>query len=102
MAFEATIHEVLPELVSLRRELHAHPEIRYEERWTSDRIAAFLDGIVCRIRVDTRKVRGSSRRFVGAGRIRLRCGRTWMRSSWTRSPVSPRFAGPASDACLRT
>ncbi|MCX5759033.1 MAG: M20 family metallopeptidase [Candidatus Hydrogenedentes bacterium] len=45
MAFEATIREVLPELRLLRRELHAHPEIRYEERWTSDRIAAFLDGI---------------------------------------------------------
>lgn len=31
-----------PEIRALRRELHQHPEIRFEERWTSDRIAAFL------------------------------------------------------------
>ena len=37
------VRDVLPEVVELRRELHAHPEIRFEERWTSDRIARFLD-----------------------------------------------------------
>lgn len=36
------IRRALPELVSLRHELHQHPEIRFEEAWTSDRIAAFL------------------------------------------------------------
>ena len=38
-----TIQEILPELIALRHELHTHPEIRFEEKWTSDRIAAFLD-----------------------------------------------------------
>ncbi|MBX3177573.1 MAG: amidohydrolase [Candidatus Hydrogenedentes bacterium] len=36
------IQPLLPELVALRRQLHQHPEIRFEERWTSDRIALFL------------------------------------------------------------
>jgi amidohydrolase len=40
---ENTLRELLPELVELRRELHRHPEIRFEEKWTSDRIARFLD-----------------------------------------------------------
>jgi amidohydrolase len=38
-----TIAGVLSEIVSLRHELHEHPEIRFEERWTSDRVARFLD-----------------------------------------------------------
>jgi len=41
----ATIAGVLPGIVALRHELHQHPEIRFEERWTSDRIARFLDGL---------------------------------------------------------
>lgn len=39
----ATIDELKPEIVELRHELHQHPEIRFEEQWTSDRIARFLD-----------------------------------------------------------
>lgn len=39
------IEDLLPTLVKLRHELHQHPEIRFEEHWTSDRIAQFLDGI---------------------------------------------------------
>ncbi len=31
-----------PEIVSLRHELHTHPEIRFEEHWTSDRISRYL------------------------------------------------------------
>lgn len=41
-AFDKTIDALLPEIVALRRELHEHPEIRFEEHWTSDRIARFL------------------------------------------------------------
>lgn len=40
---DATILEILPELVELRHELHRHPEIRFQEHWTSDRVARFLD-----------------------------------------------------------
>ncbi len=32
-----------PELVGLRHELHQHPEIRFEEQWTSNRLARFLE-----------------------------------------------------------
>ncbi|MBP8130966.1 MAG: amidohydrolase [Candidatus Hydrogenedentes bacterium] len=39
----STIAEILPEITALRHELHGHPETRFEERWTSDRIARFLD-----------------------------------------------------------
>ncbi len=38
-----TIDSLVPEIASLRHELHEHPEIRFEEKWTSDRIAQFLD-----------------------------------------------------------
>lgn len=38
-----TIASVLPEIIALRHELHQHPEIRFEEKWTSARIARFLD-----------------------------------------------------------
>jgi len=40
--FRKTIAASLPEITVLRHELHAHPELHFEERWTSDRIAAFL------------------------------------------------------------
>lgn len=40
---DSTIQAILPELVELRHELHQHPEIRFEEVWTSDRVARFLD-----------------------------------------------------------
>ncbi len=33
---------LVPEIQALRHELHQHPEIRFEEHWTSDRIAAYL------------------------------------------------------------
>lgn len=38
-----TVGRIVPEMTALRHELHQHPEIRFEERWTSDRIARFLD-----------------------------------------------------------
>ncbi len=40
---QATIEGLTPEIVALRQELHAHPELRFEEHWTSDRVARFLD-----------------------------------------------------------
>jgi len=43
LPLHATVDGVLPEIVALRHELHQHPEIRFEEQWTSDRIARFLD-----------------------------------------------------------
>lgn len=43
------IAAVVPDMTLLRHELHRHPEIRFEEHWTSNRIARFLDeaGIAC-------------------------------------------------------
>ncbi|HUW60725.1 MAG TPA: amidohydrolase [Candidatus Bathyarchaeia archaeon] len=43
-SFDSILAEILPGLVQLRRELHAHPEIRFQEQWTSDRISQFLAG----------------------------------------------------------
>lgn len=37
------VRRVVPEAIALRHELHRHPEIRFEEAWTSDRIARWLD-----------------------------------------------------------
>lgn len=41
-AIRNTIGQLTPAVIALRHELHQHPEIRFEERWTSDRIAQFL------------------------------------------------------------
>jgi len=37
------IATITPTIAGLRHELHEHPEIRFEEVWTSDRVAKFLD-----------------------------------------------------------
>ena len=42
---KATIEGLTPEIVRLRHELHEHPEIRFQEKWTSDRVAQFLDDV---------------------------------------------------------
>ena len=36
------ITDIMPEIIALRHEFHSHPELRFEERWTANRIAAFL------------------------------------------------------------
>ena len=41
-SFRKYIQTILPEIVDLRHTLHQHPEIRYEEHWTSNTIADFL------------------------------------------------------------
>ncbi len=39
---ESTLTELLPELVEFRRDLHAHPELGYEEHRTCERVCAAL------------------------------------------------------------
>ena len=39
------VEEIIPEIVALRHELHSHPELRFEEHWTSKRIADFLSAL---------------------------------------------------------
>lgn len=43
--FAATISELQPELVSLRHALHQHPELGYEETWTSATLLQQLERI---------------------------------------------------------
>jgi amidohydrolase len=40
--FDSDIAGILPEITVLRHELHAHPELGFEEHWTAERIAAAL------------------------------------------------------------
>jgi len=40
-----TIDDTLPDLVAMRREMHAHPELSREEAWTADFVAARLRGL---------------------------------------------------------
>jgi amidohydrolase len=39
---EKSTEDITGEIIALRHELHQHPEIRFEERWTSDWISRFL------------------------------------------------------------
>ena len=39
---DSIIGSILPSIIQLRHDLHAHPEIRFEEEWTSDRVSQFL------------------------------------------------------------
>lgn len=41
--FADSIARHLPDIVALRHELHTHPEIAFEEKWTSNRLAQFLE-----------------------------------------------------------
>jgi hippurate hydrolase len=41
-ALRATINEVTPRLTTLRHDLHAHPELRFQEIWTADRLTHCL------------------------------------------------------------
>ncbi len=43
--FSEHIQRVLPDIVKLRRELHASPELSFKEYSTSRRIRALLDGL---------------------------------------------------------
>ena len=36
------IGKILPEIITLRHELHQHPELCYQEHWTSQRVQRFL------------------------------------------------------------
>ena len=42
-AIDRFIESILPEIIEFRHELHQHPEIRFEERWTSERIVKQLN-----------------------------------------------------------
>ena len=38
------VHALVPDLVALRRDLHEHPELSYQETRTAERVASFLRG----------------------------------------------------------
>lgn len=42
-ALRDAARSLLPKVTALRHELHAYPEIRFEEHWTSGRISAWLE-----------------------------------------------------------
>ena len=74
----ADFHE---EMTSWRRALHAHPELGYEEHWTSDFIAEKLEGFGIEV---TRGLGGTGvvgrlqGRQNSSGK-KLDCGQIWMR-----------------------
>jgi amidohydrolase len=70
------INELLPNLTSkiaaLRRDIHAHPELAFDEKRTSAKVADYLDGLglevhrgIARTGVVAKLALGSSRRAIG-------------------------------------
>jgi amidohydrolase len=70
------INELLPALTpkiaAFRRDIHAHPELAFDEKRTSEKVAAYLDGIglevhrgIARTGVVARLALGSSQRAIG-------------------------------------
>ena len=45
MAMTDLVHELVPRIAAIRRDIHAHPEFAYKEHRTSDMIAAYLQRI---------------------------------------------------------
>ncbi len=42
---QSALDSILPEICALRHELHQHPEIRFQEHWTSSRITTYLEAL---------------------------------------------------------
>ncbi len=70
------IDEILPALApkiaALRRDIHAHPELAFDENRTAEKVAAYLDGLglevhrgIARTGVVAKLLLGSSKRAVG-------------------------------------
>jgi amidohydrolase len=70
------INELLPALTpkiaAFRRDIHAHPELAFDEKRTSEKVASYLDGIglevhrgIARTGVVARLALGSSQRAIG-------------------------------------
>jgi amidohydrolase len=49
VAIVERIRAFAPELVALRRDIHAHPELGFEERRTSDLVATALESFGCKV-----------------------------------------------------
>ena len=96
MPFKHEIEGYLEELTALRRDLHAHPEIAFEERRTADLVAAKLAewgievdrGLAVTGVVGTLKV-GDGRRAIA------------LRADAREDGPALCLAQPRQDACLR-
>ena len=45
----SSVETIAPQFVSIRRSIHAHPELAFEERQTSDLVASTLEGLGYRV-----------------------------------------------------
>lgn len=70
------VADLLPELVALRRDLHAHPELAYQEHRTAGIVAQSLRalGLTVHEGIGGTGVVGTLRRGQGTRSVGLRCG----------------------------
>ena len=65
MKLEELVVRILPRITALRRDIHAHPELAFQERRTADLVAAYLEPLGIDVR----------RGLAGTGVVgRLQCG----------------------------
>ena len=77
------INELLPALTpkiaAFRRDIHAHPELAFDEKRTSEKVAAYLDGLGLEVHRGIARTGVVAKLALGTGKARSACVPTWMR-----------------------
>ncbi|WP_235735779.1 hypothetical protein [Nocardioides alcanivorans] len=81
-----SIRELEPELLEFRRDLHAHPELSWQEARTTERVATRLEAAGLRVR---RLPRSGLVAEVGRTGHWSHCVPTSTRSRWRTAPARP-------------
>jgi hippurate hydrolase len=101
MKIEPKIAAAAAELTAIRRDIHAHPELGFEEERTSRIVAEKLKEWGCEVTTGIGKTGVVGTIRVGNNPARSGCAPTWTRCRWTSTTPSTIAAAQGPHACLR-
>ena len=90
------VDDLLPDLIALRRDLHAHPELAFEERRTAGIVASAFGCSGSKCTTASPAPAWSARCATAAAHAASVCAPTWMRCRWSshrQTPHASRHAG---------